>query len=274
MKRIMFSTLAIVFIYGMTCTAADVIIDINKDVHNASGSPAWDFRIVLDGVPTIESHYDGYPNSWRFGNFNYTVENETTILRWSEPLAPNGDSSPIPDCNWVHIGYRLDRPADILEACWTDENGQCLPNGKVEQVYQDVDVVNGTATLTLKNTLQDGVTVTIGDVQFVVLDDETPLANLNAQNTDLAFEPVPGGEGEIVLESGQSHTLTIPGDIPKGKFVVIRKVGNEYVDFSQFWEAPPVEPPAVSEWGLIVMALFLVTVGAIAIVRRRGQVAT
>lgn len=271
MKRFVYSTLSIVLIYGMTCTAATVIDDINKDVHNASGLPAYDFRIVLDGVPIVISHFDGFTNDYHFGHFETIVENETTVLRWSEPLDPNGESNPIPDCNWVHVGYRLDRHADILEACWTDEDAQCLPNGIVKQVTQNVDHNrDGTVTLTLKNTLRDEVTLSVSNVQYAVLDGETALDNLNAQNTDLELEfmPLPGADEEIVIEPGSSHSLKISEKIPLGKYLVYRKEGENYVDFGQHWEPPPVIP-TLSEWGLIIMAVLLVSAGTIVIWQRR-----
>ncbi len=289
MKRVMFCVIAVVLMYGATCMAATGFDDVNKDVHNDTNEPAYGFRIVLKGEQNVIWNYNGYPNDWRFGDFKTSIvveaDGETTMLQWSEPLNPNGDPKAMPYCTWVHVGYRLTTHADILEACWTNESGDCI--SLIAQPTQIVDLEDGFFVLTIKNALRDESLVVYVDVKgYRLWDGRMGLDELNGANPELAlgkFIPFSDAAGIIQLAHDESRTFTVlplPGSYsPLGEpSVIIFKEGKDkdnedivtFRDFSQFVPEPPPPHgfPTVSEWGLIIMALLLVTAGAVVIVRR------
>ncbi|UCG58667.1 MAG: hypothetical protein JSU70_03965 [Phycisphaerales bacterium] len=285
MNRIVLATLATVLIYGTTCMAAVGYDDVNKDVHNDSSEPAYGFRILLEGVHDVIWHFDGYPDGWRFDNFDSRVVVEgdgrrTTVLQWSQPLNPAGEPEPIPPCTWVHIGYRLMTQADIGEVCWTDESGGCIADeGYIRQPTQTIDLIDGVYVLTIKNALRDGLPLSIGVVGYRLSPGALRLDELNRRNPTLNpsvagnYTPFPGAEGVIVLDSGESRSFEIPivpGTTTPTTTLIICKKNKNFVDISQHVPGPrDGDGPTLTQWGLIIMVLALLTVGAVVIARRR-----
>lgn len=286
MKRFVYSILAIVLIYGTICMAQVRYLSINKDVLNATGSDAHGLKIVLKGQYTVMQRFDGFPNANHFGDFkeDVDVENDETILWWHDPRGENDEPRPIPDGEWVHIGYRLNLPAEILEAYWTDENGDCIGYNIIQQPTQEVifDPYNPNLELKITNNLQNGMSVSFEMVGYAVVEQEIPLAELNALNplfNDLT--PFASASGNTQLTSGLSKSFDIPRNTdpkkPETYAIYLKNVrngnnGNELVfrDFGQYGPVPPINGfPTVSEWGLIIMAVLLVSAGTIAIWRRR-----
>ena len=282
MKRLVISALMAVLVQGAACMAQRTY-DVNKDVHNGTDHPAYGFTIVLQGTPQLLSHFDGYPTKWRFRTFEKSIVGETTVLYWSDPLNGAGAPVPIPYCNWVHIGYRLDRPADILEAYWTDQNGVVLPGGQIPQPTQtmDLQIVNNrtlSTSLTIKNALRNGLTVTVNVAGYRLWDGQLGLDVLNGENPTLTsgLTPVPGAEGEITLTPGQSKTFRaeVPvSALTPGKMLpsvlLVKTKKDVFTDYAQFYPAMTVPPvvPALSHVGLIVMATLVLATGAIVIAR-------
>jgi len=285
MKRFM-SILTIMLVFGAICMAQVRYLSINKDVLNATGSDAHGLKIVLKGQPTVLQHFDGVQDENHFNSFVTEVANDTTILWWSEPLGANGEVRPIPDGEWVHIGYRLNLPAEILEAYWTDESGARIGD-VIGQPTQEVifDPSDPNLKLKITNNLQNGISVSFEVVGYAVVEQEIPLDELNAANplfNDLT--PFAGASGNTQLTSGLSESFDIPRTTDQNKpetYAIYLKHGKNggngntvvFRDFGQYGPVPPTDGirpvPTLSEWSLIVMALLLVSAGAIVIWRRQ-----
>jgi hypothetical protein len=290
MKRIIFSTVAMVLIFSTICMAQVMYLSLNKDVQNKTGSDAHGIKIVLKGQFTVIEHFDGLENANHFGEFTVEVdvENDETILWWHDPKGENDEPRPIPDDEWVHIGYRLNLPAEILETYWTDENGDLI--GYIMQPPQEVIFEPDSPNLELRitNNLRNGMPISFDLVGYAVVEQEIPLADLNADNPLFSnLTSFAGASGNIQLNSGSSESFDIPRNTDLDKpetYAIYLKHGINgdntvvFKDFGHFGPVPPYVPPVkptdiptVSQWGLIIMAVLLVTVGAVVIVRRSGQ---
>jgi hypothetical protein len=280
MKRYVF-ILTIVLMSGTICTAQVYYLSLNKDVRNETGMDAHGLKIVVSGQPEVLQNFDGVTNENHFGRFTTEVIDGTTVLWWSEPLDPNGQARPIPDGEWVHIGYRLNLPAEILEAYWTDENGDRI--GDIGQPSQEVTrLPDGSFDLTITNDLRNGISVSFEVTGYASVGHEIPLAQLNASNPLFNnLTPLGGAGGNTQLSSGLSESLTIPGDPDKPYTIYVKegKNGNNEVTFRDYGyygpsELDPQVPrvPTVSEWGLIIMGLLLLVAGTVMIVRRKQRI--
>jgi hypothetical protein len=269
MKRIIVYTVAILFMTGTTTAQGDTYY-VNKDMHNGTGQDAYDFKIILGGAQNIIWHFDGYENDNHFDDFDWEVVDGNTVLDWNDP-----NPGPIPDCNWVHVGYEYTKnngPAPVLLACWTDANGDPITGGDVNQPTpyferEDPQDPCSGVNIIFTNDLETEETVTVENVYYTVYQQPLSLDQLNQQNAQLASDLslVSGGAGPFVLGPGQSTQLSIP-PVPYGYSVVIRFEGEEFVDFAQQTMGAPI--PTVSQWGLIIMGLLMLAVGTTMIQRR------
>jgi len=284
MKRLLISTLMAALMPGAACLAA-IIVDVNKDVCNGTGQPVFGFKIVLLGTPTVLSHYDGFPNGWRFAAFSQTVvaaaEGQTTILQWSQPRSAGGapEPVPLPGNEWVHVGYRLAQPADVLEAYWTNESGMLVPGGQIRQPGQFFEWEDGTIVVTIKNSLRDGKPLTVRVFGHLFWGSSMSLDSLNRNNPSLNdgdLKTVPGAEGDITLDHNVSKTFRVqvpvsmladPGKPPALLLVKGDPKKESFRDFAQFYREPP-KVPAVSQGVLVVLAALVLATGGIAIARR------
>ncbi len=271
MKRFV-CILSIVLMSGSMCMGQH-ILSINKDVHNDSGTVVHGIKIKLGGQPVVLQHYDGFTNKNHFGSFTTAVVDGDTVLWWSEPLGSNGQYRPIPHCEWVHVGYRLDRPADILATYWTDENGDHVRD--INQPGQEVTLTSdGRLKLKVSNTLEAGVPISFTIAGYAFVGQGIPLAELNGDNP--IFNTLTPVGGTVNLPPGAVKSTIVPSDPDKPWFIYVKegKVGDTVVfrDYGQF--GPPIGGPipTVSQWGLIILAVLVVLGGVIAI-RRRQQIA-
>lgn len=218
---------------GVISTPAEACCYTNKKVHNNTGVGAYDFKIVLGGARKVLKNYNGFPWSYRFRKFKaYVVCGSVTVLRWWDPVDPTGAPGPIPHCAWVHIGYRLDRPARVLLACWTDNWGRCICTTRVRQPGHNViyprwpqRVVN----LTLYNDLIEpsDTNILVQNVSYAVVDEELPLEDLNDENQYLKslLKPLdPSGQPSDynIPPDGNSVDLEIPEPLEPGQVLVYR----------------------------------------------------
>ncbi len=289
MKRLMISILMAALMPGAAWTAQRSF-DVNKDVHNGTDHPAYGFTIVLRGTPQLLGHFDGFPTKRHFHTFQPNIvgaaEGQTTVLHWSDPRNPADAPEPVPYCNWVHVGYRLDLPADILEAYWTDQNGAALLGGQIPQPTQipDIQIVDNrmlSASLTLKNALRHNQTVTVKVSGYRLWNGQLNLDMLNAENPTMSsgFTLIPGAEGEITLAPGESKTFRT--DVPTSgltpgemlpSVLLVKSKKDVFTDYAQFYPAirwpTGSHIPVVSHRGLIVMVLLVLATGGIVIARR------
>jgi hypothetical protein len=248
MNKVLFTLLAVLIITGVTYTSATACCFTNKDVHNNTGAPAWDFKIILAGDRIVRGHYDGYPWDYRFRKFNsYRICGTTTVLRWTDPVDPSGAPGPIPHCSWVHIGYWLDKPARVLLACWTDIYGRCVCTTRVRQPGHNViyiDWANRDVVLRLNNDLIDPIDepIPVSNVSYAILDETLPLQELNAHNEALGelLQPLDPNSPDDVIDPCTALDLQIPEPIEPGQVLVYRfEVRDEssgelqFVDFGQ-----------------------------------------
>jgi len=264
---------------------------MNKDVHNNTGQPAWDFKIILIGTQTVLEHYDGYPTDYRFTQFDVDSLSMPgfTILRWTLPVDPSGVPGPIPYCSWVHIGYHTLYPAHVYLACWTDLAGNCILRFGRHPVRQPShDFVWGSFTnrqvvLRIFNYLEESTdSIKIRNIYYAILSSEVPLEDLNPANMTLAAQLQPLNAGPFVIGPTPSHggfvTLNIPEPVQPGQHVVVRFEGvdstfalpdNAFIDFGQHQMEDLAPVPSLSQWAIIALIASLVAVGAVLIVRRR-----
>jgi hypothetical protein len=261
-------------------------LSLNKDVLNETGIDAHGLKIVIKGQLTVMEHFDGLPSANHFGEFTVDadVEKDETILWWHDPRGENDEPKPIPDGDTVHIGFRLNLPAKILETYWTDENGDLI--GYIIQPSQEVifDPYSLNLELKVTNDQRNGMSVSYEMIGYAIVEQEIPLAELNAENPLFNnLTPFAGASGNTQLTSGSSDSFDIPRntDLDKPETYVIylkHGLGNGgntvvFKDFGQFGPVPAYEPPSpvptVSEWGLIILAVLMLMVGAMVIHRRR-----
>jgi len=259
---------------------------LNKDVHNNTGQPAWDFKIVLAGRQRVEWHYDGYPDDYRFTQFDIDSSGVNTVLRWTQPVNPGGVPDSIPPCRWVHIGYKTVKPAQILVSCWTDKLGNCINRfGRipVKQATHDFawsNYVDRQVILRIFNYLNPNDTLKIENIYYAVRNSEVPLDQLNRRNLTLAGELQLLSAGPYVIGPTESHghsvILTLPVQVQPGQFVVVRFEGADstfadtaFVDFGQHEMEALAGVPTMSRWGVIALVLSLLAVGVILIMRRK-----
>jgi hypothetical protein len=248
MKRVLLTTLAVLFIAGLTYTPTAACCFTNKDVHNNTGVPAYDFKIILAGDRKVLGNYNGYPWDYRFRKFNsYRICGTTTVLRWTDPVDPTGAPGPIPHCSWVHIGYWLDKPARVLLACWTDINGRCICTTRVRQPGHDViyiDWANRDVVLRLNNDIIDptDAPIPVSNVSYAIMDEELPLEDLNEHNELLQglLQPLDPNAPDYSIDPCSAIDLQIPEPLEPGQVLVYRfEVRDDYtgelemVDFGQ-----------------------------------------
>jgi hypothetical protein len=288
MKKLLLLSVAVVVLSAFLSAPAEACCIVNKDVHNGTGVPAYDVEIEISGLRDVVDHYDGYPGDYRFRQFATWQAGGKTYLRWFDPVDPAGNPGPIPDCEYVHIGYELNRPAPYSHGWWTDAAGNMIVNppnsGHIQQPshyfwppFLPDPPQPFPATLVLRNDFEGCPYPTIiANISYAVLPSEIPLDSLNAENAYLAsvLEPLADGPFEMLL--GDSLAIPIPVPIPPGYVVVYRFDGgfqspNEFVDFGQHhWVGQEI--PTLTEWGLIIFGVVLLGFITWVFLRRRRAV--
>jgi hypothetical protein len=268
MKRLLLLSALFVLLSAVLSAPAVACCFLNKDVHNGTGQPAYDLEIEFSGLRQVLGHYDGYPNDWRFRQFSWWQAAGKTYLRWFDPVDPAGNPAPIPPCTWVHIGWFLDAPAPFAHGWWTDQAGNAIPNGHIQQPSHYVWPVPPLppapfdAQLVLVNDFRECPYPTIiSNIRYAILPEELPLDSLNAQNSWLAgvLQPLAAGPFTIWLDS--TLTIPIPEPIPEGYVLVYSLEGgqdtpNEFMDFGQHhWVEADI--PTLTEWGMIIFGVVL-----------------
>jgi len=247
-----------------------VIWDINKDiiVLNQGIEPASELDVLLAGQETIIWHYDGYPER-HFNTFEPLPYLGHTLLRWSDlEEEPGGNNLLDPD-EQVHVGWGVERPPMIIKDAWlADANGDPIPGIKLWNVQAGITFSDGELEAKLCNTFEDpetgGRTLLIDDVRYVILDEEVPLDELNAQNewldqllgfpiNDLPIEIPSGGCVYILLSPGLPAAVPLqwvePGDFVVLNFTVTDDQNDvRATDWVQFYAVP--EPATITLLGL------------------------
>jgi len=255
----------------------------NKELHQGTGDfLISNLEIALTGELTVLDHYDGYPEGWHFTSFDwFRNEQNNTILRWWDPVSPDGIPGPIPYCTWVHIGWALDQPARIPSSFWTDNiMWDPIPGGfgLIQEIGHEVLLIPqhpGDAVLRLHYDIETADPATVSDIYYLTIESPFPLDELKPWNPLLDPENmVLLDAGPIEIDPGTYVDLVIPGALrlQPGPWIVYRFNGagqNEFIDFGQQKVVAATDIPTLTEWGMIILALLLLTAGTIAVVRRR-----
>jgi hypothetical protein len=263
---------------------------INKELHQG----VMDFDIAnleisLAGELTVVDHYDGYQEDWHFTSFDWFLNDQNnTILRWWDPVSPDGIPGPIPYCTWVHIGWALDQPARIPLSSWTDIMWDPIPEdyGIIQQIGPEILLtpeLPEDALLRLHYDIEIGdppIPATVSDIYYLTIELPFPLDELKPWNplldpssSDFAMTLL--DPGPIEIDPGTYIDLIIPGALrlQPGPWIVYRFNGrgqNEFIDIGQQEVVATAEDiPTLTEWGMIILGLLLLTAGTIAAIRRR-----
>ncbi len=201
--------------------------DVNKDLIN-KGPAAHDIAVILSGSETVTNHYDGYSNG-RFNSFSHGPDGANTKMHWQafNDSGGGGDGNGMIDTGQlIHVGWSTsDHSSNVLDMYWTDEQGNRIPGSIVYNSTSGWTYETSTQTVSLDfENLFDSPMV-VFDLQFAVLPEPLPLAELNNQSDLLqqTLRPVPGGE-QFILEPGAAVTLFIDQPIPPDATVVLRYV--------------------------------------------------
>lgn len=246
-----------------------------KRIHNDTGQDAWDFKIVLDGEYKVIN--------WESSDFRqmedvYVPSTNFTTIRFFDP------EFPIKHCDWITIKYWLDKPAGNVSAvCWTDQNKLCINDLGLQVGHTVVPRLifraRDDVILVLQNYLESGLPIRIQNLRYAVQPEELSLADLDPNMPELESAKSLDVLADGVVPSGGDMSLLIPETIGPNQaliysFELVNEVGEVVayeVGQHDFMDPDPPQPPTVSEWGLIIMALLLVTVGVI-MIRKQRQV--
>jgi hypothetical protein len=211
---------------------------INKRVHVGGGGGPLGLKVVFAGHEEIYGHYDGHPDDWRFTEFESWFDGENTTIFWTGPVDPTGTPRPLPYCTWVHIGWEIENPFDVVEMAWTDGAGITQPDWTIKQPGSDAGKKDAEdpPRFRLTNGMETG-TAEISDVYYRVFDDPLALADLSLLNPALDPDSMTLlTAGPFSIEAGGETLLTVPEDIQEEQAFVYRFNGggiNEFIDFGQ-----------------------------------------
>jgi hypothetical protein len=274
MKKLIISAIAFAFLGGLFAAPAFACCYTNKDVHQGvQDVPVWDFKVILQGEVNVLWWYTGYPDAWRFQQFEWWHPGDgTTVLKWWDPIGPSGEPGPIPYCVYVHVGWLIDPPTNVILCSWTDEHqNPIFPQGFVKEPSHFVTPLPD-PVLILSYWIEYGE-AEVSDFYYQFYQEEIPLDQLNDRNPMLDpanMIPVPGS---WVIPPGSEVFIPIPDPPGPDWYYVYRFKGwcdNIFEDFGQHqMEEEQADIPTLTEWGMIILALLLLTAGTIAVVRRR-----
>jgi hypothetical protein len=270
-----------VLIIGMVLilSAPLVAYDVNKDIHNRKNPSAYDVAVILKGTETVTAHFDGYTagtKRGRFGTFTWGPDGANTKLHWQS--FTDGDNNAIDSCQTIHIGWSTgDHNSEILDMYWTDIAGQRIPGSSLYNITTNWTYASLDLYLQWHNVFTpdggSGDTIKVITVYYAELDNAIPLDSLNTENPTLASQLQLIGDDTVAIAAGGGYSLRIPG-VAENKYIVVRyKVdsrlsGADFTDFVQFGPTPDTVP-TLSEWGLIIFSLLILTLVTVVVARRK-----
>lgn len=251
--------------------------DFNKEFTNTTGIDINGISFAFVG-PTIDKLQDATLNTSNNQGFQaptYDLYIDWHILTWK------GECGNDP-AKKIQVGVSVD--ADKLppwfkcQHVFLTKDEQFIKKipvcAKPEVVYVSEEFVGIDITSPV-----DDPNITVDEVKYAFIPDPIPLEMLNGDNADITWIPIPAPPAEG-LKFNPDQTIRVAEVVvsPGSHIVVSARVsftddselGAGHVFFqSEVPQPPEGNHPTVSQWGLIVMALLLVTVGAIIIRKRR-----
>ena len=280
----------LVFVGGIFCICQDAnavnLKWFNKDMYNTSGVNGNDIDFLFSGATGAQIQA-ATVNTWNHPGFTGPTYGNGTVndilvgyVQWDGPF-PNDPSS----TNKVHLGVKLDMDK--------------LPNGGANVKFAHVAITNNGTPVAIAPAcakpevvfVSDDVVgiditspfndpgITIDNLNYAVIPEPIPLDILNGDNKTIEWISIAGSFdlnpdetiriADVTVSPGNTHIVVSA----RVRFIdAPNEEGAGHVFFESELPPPPTgEPPTVSEWGLIIMALLLVTVGAI-MIRKQRQV--
>lgn len=201
--------------------------DVNKDLRNL-GPPAHDLSVILSGVENVIGHFDGYtsgPIEGEFGTFATGPDGPNTKMKWDN--FSDSQNQSVDTGQTIHVGWSTsDHSSNIKDMYWTDETGGRIPGSTILNItsgwrYETSGQFWALFENDFQSEIMPDVPVFISDLQFAILPGPIPLAALNAQNTDLEFEPVIDFR-EFLVEPGESIDIPLLEPVLPGSAVILR----------------------------------------------------
>jgi len=276
---------------------------VQEKIFNNTEQDAYDLTKIVEmpeggAVTWAISNQLGDPNITTYPPT--VMPTAVSVIHWGvkfpgDVLVPG---PPVPPGGWVWACFKASGQPNPATAFWTDQDGNRIPDPEgtaavevrvIERREDDgavwIDVEhswrNWTGTRwppTPDDVLGDFLgPITGTDVYYAIANVERSLEQLNGDlydDPDITWNQL----DDFQLNNGGNTSSYNLGNLSSSDFVLLRFVasgdGIQTETIHQFQPSPPkIRPPTVSEWGLIVMALLLTTVGGIAIIRRRQQTA-
>jgi hypothetical protein len=269
--------------------------DVQEKVINNTGQDAYDLTKVVEGpegdiVTKAIQNQLGDPN---IVTYPATVmPTALSVIHWGvefpgDMLVPG---PPVPPNGSVWACYNASGPTKPATAFWSDQEGNPIEGMAAVEVYVSERRENdGSVWIDVEHSWRDrgGMRwpptpddvlgdflgpITGTDVYYAIANVERSLEQLNEDlynDPDITWNQL----DDFQLDNGGDRASYNLGDQSSSDFMLLRFVasgeGIQTETILQFQPSPIIRPPAVSEWGLIVMAMLLMTVGAIVIHKRR-----
>lgn len=278
--------LILVFVGGVFCICQDAnavnLKWFNKDFFNdKTGQAGNDIHFLFSGVSSQELkaatvltyNNQGFPAPTHSGYMMFAA------VTWNGSFPDDPQAT-----NKIHVGVKLDLDKlptgfKLAHIKLTKDGyiiGQVPACAKPEPVYVSDNTVGINITAPI-----DDPSITVDEVKYSFIPDPIPLEMLNGDNAEIGWFSIPDPPAEGFVFSPDQTIRVADVDVSPGSHIVVSarvrftgdsELGAGHVFFQSEVPPPPTrEPPTVSEWGLIIMALLLVTVGAI-MIRKRRQV--
>jgi len=284
-KKYRLLTLALVFVGGVFCICQDAnavkLKWYNKDIYNMSGQEGNDIHFHFGQVTLndLQAAVVAVYNHPGFTGPTYDSVVDTVRVKWEGPV-PNDPLA----TNKIHLGILVDldklpQPylpsfANVVLTKDGQYIGKAAGCAKPEVVFVSENIVGIDITAPF-----DDPSITVDEVHYSFVADPIPLEMLNGDNADIIWISIPDPPAEG-FDFSPDQTIRVANvEVSPGSHIVVSarvrftgdsELGAGHVFFQSEVPPPPTrEPPTVSQWGLIVMALLLVTVGAIMIRKRR-----
>lgn len=254
---------------------------VQQRYHNGTGQTAHDLTKILEGWWTIT---DAIHDKFASHGVHHHYHNGQwyTVIHWYD--------GSVEHCQWTWACFDTsnNQQPKVVEVLWTDLDSDFIgPAGPAVGV--GVDWVAGNTVVTVGHDWAswtgddyppepgDGPgtphgPITVSNVYYALTDVERPMAQLDeALYTDPSITWVPlSGFG---LTYGQANPINL-GALPSDRVLLFRcEAAGEGATSQEIIQFRLAVIPTVSEWGLIVLVLLMLTAGTILFAKRRRPVA-